>query len=202
MSDADAILAYWFSKSMEDEAAVQACMDGWFKNGAASDDEIRARFSGDLERAVRGELDGWTETPRGHLALILVVDQFSRQIHRNTPKMFASDPIGLRLSLRALETGVNLQFNTVEQIFFTLPLAHTEDLVMQDRNVKEAEARLAAAKPPFVKAAEHSVKGARRHREVIAEFGRFPKRNAAIGRESTAKELEYLDYIKKNNLPL
>jgi len=202
MTDPESILSYWFSEKLDDEESVDRQMNRWFKGGPNFDDEIRGRFASDLEKGCRGEYDVWAETPRGCLALIILLDQFSRQVYRGTPAMFASDPKSLHLSLKALDAGIQREFPTIHQIFFTLPMAHAEALPMQDRNVRYAEERAAAAAPAFVKAAQHSVKGARRHREVIVQFGRFPTRNKALGRESTPEEIEYLDYIKTNNMPL
>jgi uncharacterized protein (DUF924 family) len=186
----DDVLRFWFPG---DSAALPAPQQllWWFRGGA--DLEICARFASLHERAARGELDAWARDPRGRLALILVLDQFSRSIHRNSPKTWAQDPKALGVALEGLACGHYAALAAPwEKTFFFLPLGHSEDMACQQRAVELAEALAAEAAPEARELLAHSASQARGHRDVIARFGRHPHRNALLGRPSTAAEREYL----------
>jgi uncharacterized protein (DUF924 family) len=183
------VLAFWFPESARSPSAEQ--LEWWFRGGA--DAGIRERFAPLLERAERGELDDWASTARSRLALILVLDQFTRTIHRGTPRAFAQDEKAVALALEGLENGHYDALATPwEKTFFFLPLGHSEDPACQERSVRLAEALARTATPEQRKLLEFSASQARGHRDVVARFGRHPHRNAALGRESTPEELEYL----------
>jgi uncharacterized protein (DUF924 family) len=165
----------------------------WGRRFFDVDREIRLRFSGDLRRAEAGACDDWASTPTGRLALLLLLDQFSRNIHRGTPAAFANDAKSLRLALEALEQGEDKLFYPVVRSFFYLPLEHQEDIVYQDRAVaafndavRDAGSGLQCA----ILMAERFSAG--RHREAIQRFGRFPHRNRILGRSSSVAELRFL----------
>jgi uncharacterized protein (DUF924 family) len=166
-----------------------------FRGGA--DDEIGARFSELTEAGARGDLDGWAESPRGRLALIIVLDQFSRSVFRGTPRAFAQDHKALGLTLEGLENGHYDALETAwERMFFGLPLGHAEgeDLLARcDVAVELADALVALAPEPLRPLYLFSAEQPRRHREVIARFGRHPHRNRILGRASTPEELAYLE---------
>ena len=176
----DDVLAYWFAPGPERTAR-------WFRGDAATDADVRGRFASTLESAARGELDGWTATPRGRLALIVVLDQFSRNVHRGTPRAFAQDARALALCLDGLARGDDRALAPDERAFFYLPLEHAEDAAMQARSVACFEA-LAAEAPGAAGFLDY----AHEHRDVIARFGRFPHRNATLGRRSTPDEEAFL----------
>jgi len=180
MTTADDVLAYWFAPGPQRAAR-------WFRGDAATDADCRQRFASTLDAATRGELDGWSATPRGRLALIVVLDQFSRNIHRGTPRAFAQDARALALCLDGLARGDDRTLGPDERGFFYLPLEHAEDAAMQARSVACFEA-LAAEAPE----AAGFLPWAREHRDVIARFGRFPTRNATLGRPSTPDEEAFL----------
>jgi uncharacterized protein (DUF924 family) len=186
------VLRFWFSSLPRgDHEAMVRQMEWWFRGGA--DSEIVERFEPLLERAVRGELDHWSRSPQSRLALIIVLDQFSRTIHRGTAQAFAQDPKALSLALEGLEVGHYAALKTPwEKTFFFLPLGHSEDLANLEHAVKLAE-ELAREAPQELRGIfEFSANQARGHRDVIARFGRHPHRNEILRRQSTPEELEYL----------
>ena len=163
----------------------------WFRGGA--DSAIAERFSALLERATRGELDHWSNWRRPRLALIIVLDQFSRSLCRDTARAFAQDPKALALALEGIEIGHYAGLETPwEKTFFLLPLGHSEELSHLDRAVALAEQLAESAPPDLRRILEHSASQARGHRDVVARFGRHPHRNAVLGRRSTPEELDYL----------
>ncbi len=189
----DAVLSFWFPQGHErDEATHRAQILWWFRGGPGVDEQIRSRFAHTLEQARRGALDGWAATPRGRLALILVLDQFSRALYRGTPHAFAQDLRAQALSLEGLKLGAHDQLSAWELTFFGLPLGHSEVLALHELGrplVDEAVRRA----PPHLRALyEVSREQARGHYETIKRFGRHPHRNAVLGRTSTAEELEFL----------
>lgn len=163
----------------------------WFRGGA--DAAISERFANLLERAIRGDIDHWAWQARSRLALIIILDQFSRSVYRNTARAFAQDPKALKLALEGIEIGHYAALATPwEKTFFFLPLGHSEDFSHLARAVQLAEELVERALPKFQKVLEHSASQARGHRDVIARFGRHPHRNEVLGRQSTPEELKYL----------
>lgn len=188
----ETVLSFWFGDFADSPEALGKRIAFWFGKSDATDALIRERFGSALEAASCGELDRLADTARGRLALLILLDQFSRNVHRGTPQAFENDPRALALALDGIDKGLDRELHLVERVFFYLPLEHAEDLAMQDRSVAlfqrlldEAPAELKGYFASFVDYAE-------RHRDIIARFGRFPHRNAVLGRESTAEELAYL----------
>lgn len=155
----------------------------WFAKDDAFDAEFRRRFHDAHVAAARRELDGWMETPEGALALMILLDQFPRNSFRGTGHAFATDPLARHFAIRALDAGLDQKVNAELRRFFYLPLQHSENLADQDRQVALAQAMDRADTDRW---AEH-------HRDIIARFGRFPHRNRALGRETTAEEQAFLD---------
>lgn len=156
----------------------------WFAKDEAFDDLFRQRFEAAHVRAARRELDGWAETPEGSLALLILLDQFPRNVFRGTGHAFATDPLARMVARRALEAGHDRQVEGDIRRFFYLPFQHSEDLADQDRQVELFQTRM--DRKPDDRWAEH-------HHAVIARFGRFPHRNAALGRDTTPEERAFLD---------
>ena len=190
--EAEDVLRFWFPElSGADHARLVHQFEWWFRGGA--DSAIAAQFPRLLERAARGELEHWAQGPRSRLALILVLDQFSRSLYRDTARAFAQDPKALALALEGLEIGHFSALETPwERTFFFLPLGHSEELSHLDRAVILAEQIAKDAPPELCKILEHSASQARGHRAVIARFGRHPHRNAILGRPSSPEELAYV----------
>jgi uncharacterized protein (DUF924 family) len=163
----------------------------WFRGGANA--TINARYRPLLERAARGELDEWAREPRSRLALIVVLDQFSRGIHAGTAEAFAQDARAVALALEGLQNGhYGRLAHAWEKTFFILPLGHSENLAHLERVVQLTQQLLDEAAPSERAILAHSASQARGHRDVIARFGRHPHRNAVLGRTSTPEELAYL----------
>lgn len=190
MTRAEEVLSYWFGSG--DEGASQKRARLWFGGGPEVDREIRERFGADLEAARRGEIDAWAETPRGRLALIIVLDQFSRNAFRGTPDAFAQDKAAQKLTVDGIELGADAEYSPIEKLFFALPLEHAEDLALQERSVRYAETWATHLPPEQKGFADVALREVRSHRDTIARFGRFPMRNEALGRTSTPEEAEYV----------
>jgi uncharacterized protein (DUF924 family) len=174
------VLEFWFG------AEPGAFRQAWFERSDAFDAECRDRFAATCAQAAAGELDRWGATPEGALALVLLLDQFPRNIHRGTPSAFATDAKALDLARRMVARGFDRALEPVARFFVYLPFEHAEDLGAQDEAVRLVEGL------PDAPWRDNVLKYARAHRDVIARFGRFPHRNAVLGRRSTEAEAAYL----------
>ena len=174
--DAAQVLGFWFDRDRKD----------WFAKDPEFDAEIGRRFLALYEQAARGALAHWQSEARGSLALIVVLDQFPRNMFRGTAKAFATDPLALAAARQAIESGHDLGLSPSERMFAYLPFEHSESLADQERCIELMQALAAFPETSDIP------EWARKHRDVIARFGRFPHRNAALGRASTPEELEYL----------
>ena len=168
-----AVVAFW----------REAGPDRWFAVDAAFDDALRARFEAAHHAAARGELNGWAADARGALALLLLLDQIPRNIYRGSAHAFATDPLARRHAAAACAAGLDQGVEPALRPFFYLPFEHSEAAEDQARSVALAEA---LGDPD-------TLAWAVKHRDCIARFGRFPHRNAALGRDSTPEEQAYLD---------
>lgn len=179
---AQQVLNFWFGAlGSAEDGEVRAV---WFKKDATFDAEISARFGAVLDESLASGMPTWHATPHGRLASIVLLDQFTRNSFRGEPKSFAGDALALPLALELLnETALT----PLERWFALMPLEHAEDLGLQDRMLSEFEA-LAAIDDRITGALDY----ARRHRDVIQRFGRFPHRNAILGRTSSNEELAFL----------
>ena len=178
------VLAFWFG----DADAVD---QRWFRRSDAFDAEIGARFGATVQDALAGRLDGWAARPPGVLASIVLLDQFTRNMYRGTPAAFAGDVQALALARHLLDSDEHLQLPPLQRWFAYLPLEHAEDLALQQQCVRLFEA-LAAEAGPHREALSGALDYARRHHDVIVRFGRFPHRNAILGRASTREEAAFL----------
>lgn len=161
----------------------EAGPERWFAKDAAFDREIAKRFEPTYREAARGLLKAWEETPEGVYALLLLLDQFPRNLFRNSPQAFATDAMARKIADRAMKRGFDRVFNNPERRFFYLPLMHSEDLADQERCIALCQAAQD----------EDGVKYAIIHRDIIRDFGRFPHRNKVLGRQTTPAEQEFLD---------
>ncbi|MEZ5498189.1 MAG: DUF924 family protein [Steroidobacteraceae bacterium] len=200
MSDrARQVLDYWFGPAaIGTEDALNARMGFWFGGQASPeviamrDQQIELRFGDLVRQAMAGELAQWAASPRRRLALIILLDQFPRSIHRGKAEAFAGDEAALRLTLEGMQLGADAALTAPERLFFYMPLQHAESLEIHDESLAAfrrlvAEAPM-ALKPVFVDVLNY----ADLHRSIVARFGRFPHRNAALGRPSSDEELRYL----------
>ncbi|RYZ67303.1 MAG: DUF924 domain-containing protein [Proteobacteria bacterium] len=183
------VLDFWFG---EDPLKEVDNMEKWFSKNASFDESIRAQFQDMVTQAAQGAFDDWGKTPRGALALVILLDQFPRNIFRNDPRSFANDEHARRIAEMALDRGFDQQLNTMERCFLYLPLEHSEDISAQDRSVALFKDLAASALPEESKAIAEAFEYALRHRDIIQQFGRFPHRNEILGRDSTKAEAAFL----------
>ncbi len=193
---AQRVLSFWFGELDENGCVDSAHAQRWYKKDAAFDQSIRDAFLLDYRAVVQGGREHWLRSPRGRLAYVIVLDQFSRNMFRESPDMFAHDALALKTALRSIELGDDRVLELDERCFLYLPLMHAEVLEIQNRCVDlftKLTNEVAATKPKeVVDKAANSLDFAIRHRDIIARFGRFPHRNALLGRASTPEESEFL----------
>jgi uncharacterized protein (DUF924 family) len=198
MDEARKIREYWFGKLPLSPDDLAKRMRLWFgyeitpEQQQRWDNLIRAQFEPLVKQALDGELLAWADSPRRCMSLILLLDQFPRNIYRGLSRSFAGDEQALALALGGMNSGADAALDPVERMFFYMPLQHSETLDVQDESVA-AYRRLhmeapEALKETFASALDY----AKRHRAVIAEFGRFPHRNRMLGRLSTPEEVAYM----------
>jgi uncharacterized protein (DUF924 family) len=187
------LLDFWFGRRPTDADQLAALKQKWFASTAEQDDEIREKFGALAERAATGELDGFTATPEGRLALIILLDQIPRCIFRGTAEAFSRDDKALRLTLEGMEEGEDLTLEPLQRLFFCMPLQHSEDPAIQARSVRTFEALARDAADTAVAGMLAGAAGsAHDHHAIVQRFGRFPHRNDPLRRESTPAELDYL----------
>jgi uncharacterized protein (DUF924 family) len=197
MHSANDVLEFWFGRGPWNAARLAERSTFWFGgDGAAAqtarDASIRAQLEPMLERAARGEFAAWQAGPKRRLALILLFDQVPRNAYRGTAAAFAFDSEALALAVEGIHLAADAALDPVERLFFYLPLEHAESMEAQDASVAAFE-RLVQEAPSEVRGfCASTLEYAGEHREVIARFGRFPYRNAVLGRESTEAEREWL----------
>ena len=168
----DEVLGFW----------IDAGPDQWFSQDEGFDETCRRRFLTTYEAAARGDLAEWELDPRGALALLILLDQFPRNMFRGTRRAYATDPAAVLTAERAIDRNFDQAVEPELRRFFYLPFTHSEELLHQERSVALNEAL----------GEEEARRWARHHRDIVARFGRFPHRNAILGRESTADERAYL----------
>jgi uncharacterized protein (DUF924 family) len=187
MASIQTVLDFWFGDLQSEASTYANRRKLWFGKAPEFDQQIRDRFAALHQQAIAGELDDWQKTPEGCLALLIVLDQFSRNLWRNSSQAFANDAKALTLAQRAIAQGFDQQIAPIQRIFIYLPLEHSEDQAIQDQSV-ELFRGLSTDNPELTDCLDYAVK----HQTVIKRFGRFPHRNAVLGRETTPEEAEFL----------
>ena len=188
----DAILAFWFKEQELSAPQIDRRMDVWFGDDGAFDQEIQTEFVDDVELASAGQLGHWAHEPRGRLALILLLDQFRRNIYRNTAAAFEMDNVALKLCVEGAIEKKDQGLTYIQRAFFYMPLQHAESAKVQAKSCELFD-RLAEAVSPTLRETFATIaQFAELHRDIVDQFGRFPHRNKLLGRENTAEEDEYL----------
>lgn len=188
----DEILSFWFKEQELSAPQIDRRMDTWFGEDPIFDHDIEKAFAVDIEKACSGELDHWADEPRGRLALILLIDQFRRNIHRNTARAFSMDKLALKLCVEGAMEKKDKGLTPIQKVFFYMPLQHAESAKVQAKSV-ELFTRLAeSVSPTYQETFLTIAQFAELHRDIIDQFGRFPHRNKLLGRENTPEEDEYL----------
>lgn len=192
MNRSEEILSFWFGQ-IDPEKPVPADRGPlWFGGAKETDDILREKFLVDIKNAATGEYDAWCGSARQSLALILLLDQFPRNVFRNTPDAFATDAKALSISLAGIDSGFDRELSVVERAFFYLPMEHSEELTMQQQSVAAFCELIVDAAPAQKKICESYYDYAVRHYDIIARFRRFPHRNKILGRRSTDEEIAFL----------
>jgi len=192
-SIADEILDYWFGDTVRDPARAPARMAFWFGSDPARDADMRARWGELVTAASEGKLDFWTRTPRGRLAVLILLDQMRRNIYRGTAEAFRRDGRARYLMRDGVSRMMDLKLTPIERVFFYMPLQHAESLDDQELAVDrflQVEREVASQHREIFAGFR---KYAQKHRDIIARFGRFPHRNAILGRRDTSEEAAWLD---------
>ncbi|SEF62515.1 Uncharacterized conserved protein, DUF924 family [Alcanivorax sp. DSM 26293] len=187
------VLDYWFEDGLSQDWPASSVTRKWFRASAGDDAEIEHRFGAWVEAALQQELVDWERQPQSRLALILLLDQFTRHIDRGQGKAFAGDHRAATLAVEGVSRQMHSKLPLCNQVFFLMPLMHAEDEDLQDLCLKSMTDLLERAPASCRDSVRSSVNAARQHRELISRFGRFPHRNKALGRESTSEELAYLE---------
>ena len=186
------MLEFWFGPNADAIEHLKQRNQLWFSADAAVDQKIREQFGATLEAAAAGELKRWKLTSQGTLALVVVFDQFSRNIHRGTPQAFVHDMRALALVRDAIAMGTDEELSLMERSIFYLPLEHAEDLEAQRMSVACYQRLLSDAPAAYKASLQKALDYAVEHYEIVERFGRFPHRNLALDRASTPDENEWL----------
>lgn len=186
------VLDFWFTDCQRDAPNIDARMDRWFGNDRSLDEQIRDSFAGLVECAAGGDLDEWCRTPAGRLALIILLDQFPRNIHRGQAGAYAHDRKALEICVEGTVNGDYKNLPAEQQLFFFMPLQHAESRKIQAKSVSVYRALANRVSETLRETFNTAAQFAELHHDIVAEFGRFPHRNAVLGRENTPAEAEYL----------
>ncbi|MBL8742834.1 MAG: DUF924 domain-containing protein, partial [Myxococcales bacterium] len=180
----------------EGGASDPAAADKWFKKDPDFDEQIRQTFTSDIDRATRGEYDGWPAEPppeKGALALVVLCDQLPRNVFRENARAFALDPRALGVTERGLASGLDKKLSLLERYVFAMPLMHAEDREVQQKSLRTfAELVRDATATPIETLAVAALDYAERHAKIVERFGRYPHRNNLLGRASSEEEIAFL----------
>ncbi len=179
------ILEFWFGTIAEDGSVSSDTRKRWWTKSPAFDDLCREQFEAELLAAAAGQREALKQSLRGSLAFILLCDQISRNIYRDKPESFATDPLALAVSKQLIESARDKQLTPVERSFAYMPLMHSEDPAVQELSIEKFT--------ELQQAGHDNLEFAIRHKAIIDRFGRFPHRNAILGRTSSSEELAFLE---------
>ena len=188
----DEILSFWFKEQELSAPQIDRRMDTWFGEDPLFDHEIEKEFADDIGQACAGELNHWADEPRGRLALIILIDQFRRNIYRNTAKAFSMDKLALKLCVEGAMEKKDKGLTPIQKVFFYMPLQHAESAKVQAKSVELFERLAESVSPTYQETFLTIAQFAELHKDIIDQFGRFPHRNKLLGRENTSEEDEYL----------
>jgi uncharacterized protein (DUF924 family) len=188
------VLEFWFADRDLSEPTLDSRMTRWFNSDENFDTELTDRFTSLAELALTGELDDWAEQPRGRLALILLLEQFPRRIYKDSPDAFRGDRKAMKLCQEGVANDAYRKLNAVQQLFFFMPLQRAESIKIQQTSVKIYNALSSNVSSTLRDTFETVAHFAELRRDVIAQFGRFPHRNAPLGRSNTGAEEAHLTH--------
>ena len=185
------ILDFWFKPAPEGDERPSG-REMWFTTSARVDRAVEKNFGKLVEKAKAGELDDWAGTSRGRLALILLLDQFNRNLHRETPEAYTGDEKALALCFDGLDEGMDRELSPTERCFFYMPAVHAEDVDAQLASVEVFQELCDEVGPDDKELCESFLKHAEKYRDIVERFERFPHRNAILGRQSSPEEAAFL----------
>lgn len=188
----EAILTFWFQEHELSAPQIDGRMDTWFGEDPLFDEQIAHQFAGDVEKASAGELDHWAAEPRGRLALILLIDQFRRNIYRNRPEAFEKDKVALKLCVEGAMEKKDKGLSPIERVFFYMPLQHAESRKVQQKSCEIYNKLAEAVSPTYRETFETVAQFAELHADIVQQYGRFPHRNRILNRKNTPEEDQYL----------
>ena len=186
------ILDFWFGHLGSADLPSSDRTNLWFGEDETMKRQLTEMFSNEYEAATLGKLKDWEKTPRGNLALIILLDQFSRYLHRRSAKAFAHDKDALDFCLTGINQKMDHSLTLIERVFFYMPLVHAEDENLQEQSIRLYQELVSLSMTETTQIYQLFLAYAYAHFRVIKEFGRFPQRNAVLGRESTAAEMEFM----------
>ena len=192
------VLKFWFGHVEETIVPSENRARIWFGDSPDVDNEIKQKFSQDLQCAMRGEYVFWEKMPRGQLALIIMLDQFSRHVYRDTPAAYAQDDYALSICIQGMAREDDHQLSLIERVFYYFPLLHSEHLANQEKSIRAYQVLVELAFPETQVIYESFFKFANHHYNIVRRFGRFPQRNAFLNRESTPEEIQYLKEMQRD----
>jgi uncharacterized protein (DUF924 family) len=192
MENPDSIRDFWFGSNPDDVIVAQQHSKLWWSKNPDTDQEIRNRFESHVQKTADHALAAWTESPRGLLALVLLTDQFTRNMYRHTPKAFQFDAMAQDWCQTGLARGMDQLLRPIERVFFYLPLEHSESLAHQEQSVRLYTRLYQEVPVEQMDTFRRFLMFALRHRRIIERFGRFPHRNEVLGRPSTPEEALFL----------
>ncbi|MFT4712795.1 MAG: hypothetical protein ACJAVI_000200 [Candidatus Azotimanducaceae bacterium] len=196
MTSVDSILSFWIGTAADDPVVAGSKTKLWFMSSPAADHDLQLRFSNLLSEAEQGLLENWQQCPLGGLALVILLDQFSRNIYRGSASAFANDDAALKIAKNIVTSGQHLSLKPIERVFLHMPFEHSESLEIQNQSVSLFKTLTTEAteewRPQLKAFTDHAIE----HREIISKFGRFPHRNKILGRSNTAGENLYLQSAK------
>jgi len=188
----DTILSFWFKEQELSAPQIDRRMETWFSEDAVFDHEIEKEFADDIDAASAGKLDYWAVQSDGRLALIILIDQFRRNIYRGTPEAFSKDRLALKLCVEGAMEKKDKGLSLIQRVFFYMPLQHAESRKVQAKSVELYNRLAEAVSPTYRETFLTIAQFAELHKDIIDQFGRFPHRNQLLNRENTAEENEYL----------
>jgi uncharacterized protein (DUF924 family) len=188
----DAILTFWFRQQKLTAPQIDSRMDVWFGDDELFDEEIVAKFSDDVDSASEDRLNHWAQEPNGRLALILLLDQFRRNIYRNKAEAFALDKAALKLCVEGAMEKEDKDLTPIQRAFFYMPLQHAESRKVQKKSCEIYNKLATAVSATYKETFETIAQFAQLHADIVEQFGRFPHRNVILNRQNTSEENEYL----------
>ena len=188
------ILQFWFGHVGSADLPSSDRTNLWFGENEVMKQQLSQAFGKEFEEAVEGKLSAWADTPRGRLALIILLDQFPRHLYRHSPKAFAYDQEALNLCEEGLRKKMDQSLTLVERVFFYMPLVHAENDLLQEKSIRLYQDLVTLSMSETTQIYQLFLAYSYAHFRVIKEFGRFPQHNQALGRQSTEAELAFLKH--------